>query len=202
MRLRLVFLSMLVLCLAAIPAVTQDDLYDNGPTNGTSDAWRINFGSTSNSFALASDATLTELNFAAWLFPGDVLEFVVVSITSSEFGGTTFFDGMVNFTQSGCMENQFGWNVCNEAGSLGTLNLSAGTYWLNLESASAGNEDPVYWDENSGPSSASVDTIGTVPSESFTLLGTRGGTTPEPGSLLLFGTGMFGLAAVLREKLF
>ena len=199
---RIASLLLLVLCLAAVPALTQDDLYDNGPTNGTVDAWRINFGSTSNSFVLSTDSTLTELNFAAWLFPGDVLEVVQVSITSSEFGGTTYFNGMVDFTQSGCVRNQFGWNVCNEAGSLGTLNLSAGNYWLNLQQASAGNEDPVYWDENSGPSLASVDSIGTVPSESFTLLGSSRGTTPEPNSILLFGSGMLGLAGLLRDKLF
>jgi hypothetical protein len=35
--------------------------------------------------------------------------------------------------------------------------------------------------------------------ESFTLTG--GGTTPEPSSILLFGSGILGLAGVLRRKL-
>ena len=56
--------------------------------------------------------------------------------------------------------------------------------------------DPVYWDENSGPSIASNNEVGTVPSESFTVLGSAGtsttGTTPEPGSILLFGSGILG----------
>jgi hypothetical protein len=65
--------------------------------------------------------------------------------------------------------------------------------------------DPVYWDENDGPSSASLNTVGTLGSESFTILGSSGsgtGTTPEPESILLFGTGVIGLGAVLRRKLF
>jgi PEP-CTERM motif-containing protein len=200
---RIAWPSLLALCLAAVPAVTQTDVYDNGPTNGTVDAWGINVGAvTSNSFVLASNQTVTELNFAAWLFPYDVLEIAEVSITSSEFGGTTFFDGVVSFTQSDCVENQLGWKVCNETGSFGPLNLNAGTYWLNLQGASAGNEDPVYWDENSGPSMASENSVGTIPSESFTLLGGSSGTTPEPSSIMLFGSGILGLAGILRRKLF
>ena len=192
-----------MLCLAAVPAVAQNDLYDNGPTNGTVNAWLINVGAiTSDSFVLASDSTVSGLQFAAWLFPGDVLETVDVSITSSEFGGTTFFDGSVSFMGSGCAMNELGWNVCTETGSFGPLNLGAGTYWLNLQSASVGNEDPVYWDENSGPSMASQNSVGTVPSESFTILGSSSGTTPEPSSILLFGSGILALAGVLRSKLF
>ena len=95
------------------------------------------------------------MNFAAWLFPGDVLESAEVSITSSEFGGTTYFDGTVNFTQSGCTTNSFGFSLCNETGSFSGDALNAGTYWLNLQNAIVNTGDPVYWDENSGPSSAS-----------------------------------------------
>jgi hypothetical protein len=53
--------------------------------------------------------------------------------------------------------------------------------------------------------------VGTIPSESFTVLGTQSttttsttttGTTPEPSSILLLGSGILGLAGVLRRKLF
>jgi hypothetical protein len=70
--------------------------------------------------------------------------------------------------------------------------------------------EPVYWDENSGvgchsagcPSTAYENTLGTIPSEAFTIGGgSGGGTTPEPSSILLFGSGLVGLAGVLRRKL-
>ena len=210
MKLRIALLSLLALCLVAIPALAQTDLYDNGAINGTADAWTINFGFVvSDTFTLGGSANVTGLSFGAWLAPGDVLETAEVQITSAEFGGTTFTDQVVNFTQSGCTGNQYGFNVCTETGSLGTsVNLGAGTYWLNLDNAVVNTGDPIYWDENSGASQASENTVGTIPSESFTILGggtttTGGGTSvPEPSSIMLFGSGILGLAGLLRRKLF
>ncbi len=203
------FIAFLLLfsSLLFVPA-SADDIYDNGPTNGTTNAWEINFGHiVSESFTVGSaGATITGLSFSAWVFPGDVLDGgVEVSITSAEFGGTTFLDERVNFTQSGCVANQYGFNVCTETSdsSFGTVNLTGGTYWLNLQNAQVKTNEPIYWDENSGPSQASENSVGTIPSESFTLLGRSGtGTTPEPSSIMLFGSGLFGLAGVTRRKLF
>ena len=115
MRLRFASLSLLLLCLAAVPAAAQTDIYDNGPINGTTDAWTINSGfAVSDSFTLGGAANVSGLNFGVWILPGDVLESAEVSITSGEFGGTSFFDRSVNFTASGCSANQFGYNVCTE----------------------------------------------------------------------------------------
>ena len=152
-------------------------LYSNGPINGTTDAWVINFGFiVSNSFPQASGSgSITSLSFGAWLFPGDVLQSVEVSITDAEFGGNTYFDGVVNFTQSDCLGNQYGFNVCTETGSFTVDNLPQGTFWLNLQNASVNTGDPVYWDENSGPSLASQNSVGTIPSEAFSLTGTNDG---------------------------
>lgn len=190
--------------LLPIAALSQNDdygdVYDNGRTNGTTNAWTINFGFVvSDTFTLTSSTEVIGLNFSAWLFPGDILESAEVSITSSEFGGRTFFDGNVNFTQGNCTSNQLGFNVCDETGSFGSVNLNAGTYWLNLQNAVVNNGDPVYWDENSGPSLASQNSVGTIPSESFTVLGScfAGANchqppppAPEPGSFLLLGSGI------------
>ena len=174
---RIASLTLLALCLAVVPAVAQD-VYDNGPTNGTTDGWTINFGfAVSDSFTLSSATTLNGLNFAAWVEPGDVLQSAEVSITSSEFGGTSYFDQTVSFTQSGCVSNQYGFNVCTETGAMNGPSLNAGTYWLNLSNAATSAGNPVYWDENSGPSSASENSIGTIPSESFTLTGSGSGTS-------------------------
>ena len=205
MKLTITATCLLVLCLAVTPAIAQQDLYDNGPTDGQDLAWTINFGfAMSNSFSLANSAIVNGLTFAAWLFPGDVLETVDVSITSSEFGGTTYFDQTVGFTTGGCFTNQLGFNICNESATFSGVGLNAGTYWLNLQNAVVNTGDPVYWDENGGPSFASSNSVGTMPSESFTMLGssTGTGTTPEPASLILFGSGILGVGALLRRKLF
>jgi PEP-CTERM motif-containing protein len=215
MKMRIASLSVLALwlTLAAVPAMAQV-VYSNGPTNGNTDAWTVNFGFiVSDTFNTNSpDTLITGVNFATWMFPGDTLSNAEISITSSENGGTSYFDSPVNFTQSGCVGNQYGYNVCNEASQALDINLAAtGTYWLNIQNASVASGDPVYWDENSGPSSASENTVGTIPSESFTVLGTQSttttsttttGTTPEPSSILLLGSGILGLAGVLRRKLF
>ncbi len=216
---RIASLSLLALCLtlAAVPAMAQT-VYSNGPTNGNTDAWTVNFGFiVSDTFNTNSpNTTISGITFATWMAPGDVLSSAEVSITSSENGGTSYFDQTVSFTQSGCVGNQYSYNVCNENGTLGgggaTL-ASTGTYWLNIQNASVSDGDPVYWDENSGPSQASENTVGTIPSESFTVLGsesstttststTTTGTVPEPSSIMLFGSGILGLAGMLRRKLF
>jgi hypothetical protein len=172
-------------------------IYENGPINGTVSKWEINGGfAVSDSFVVDTAGAITGLNFGAWLSPGDVLLSVEVSITSSEFGGTSFFDQTVSFTQSGCEGNGLGFNVCTESGTFSGPSLNAGTYWLNVSNAT-NNGHPIYWDENSGvdchstdcPSLASENAVGTIPSESFTLSGTPANqttttltVTPDPAS--------------------
>ena len=162
-------------------------IYENGPANGNTDAWTINYGFvTSDSFNVAANSTtVTGMTFTAWLFPGDTLTSVEISVSSSENGGTSYFDQTVNFTQGSCTGNQYGYNICTETASFTGLTLNAGTYWVNLQNASVPSSDPVYWDENSGagcdspgcPSLASENSVGSVPSEAFTILGDATTTT-------------------------
>jgi hypothetical protein len=198
---RIACITLLLLAWTPLPAVA--DVYNNGPTNGETNSWPLNFGfANSDSFVVNGvSADLTGLQFAAWLFPGDTLDTVEVSITSDEFGGTTYFDQVLSTNQNGCALNNFGFNVCTETADF-NLNLPGGTFWVNLSNAVVDNGDPVYWDENSGPSSASENEIGTIYSEAFTLNGTvnQTGTTPEISSILLFGTGAVGLVGILRRK--
>jgi len=139
-------------------------------------------------------------------------------MTSEPLGGTTYFDQVVNFTQSGCSVNQYGYNVCTETGMFNGPTLANGTYWLNLENAVVPSGDPVYWDENSGvgctspgcPSEATCNSCivkgnsapQNLPPESFTLYGNAVATTPEPGSLVLFGSGVLAVLGAARRRLF
>src|ERR1700690_4431863 len=215
----------LCLALAVIPASAQQVLYSNGSINGNTDAWTINFGYVvSDSFGVPSgwggSSTVTGFDFGVWEFPGDTMSSVDWSITSDEFGGTTYGSGTASIyggtggtlTDTFISSNQYGYNidqitVTNLAAGWG-LGLPAGTYWLNLQNAAVPNGDPVYWDENSGPSEASGSSVGTIPSEAFDITGTTcqpwdcNGYTPEPRSILLFGSGVLGFAGVLRRKLF
>ena len=202
------------LVLAASPAMA-GALYDNGPINGQIDAWTINFGFTVTD-SMEVHGTVQGLDFGAFLIPGDTVTGVEVSISSSPFGND-LFDQFVSTTQSNCFANQYGYNICTESATFNGPTLN-GNYWLTLQNATVPSGDPVYWDENSGvgclspgcPSQAQENTIGTIPSEAFTLIGsvsttttstTTTGTTPEPGSILLFGSGMLGLVAILRHKI-
>jgi len=200
-----------LLLLLSLPAAAQV-LYENGPINGQTDAWTINFGFVvPDTFTISTgSSTITGLAFGAWLSAGDVLQSVEVSITSEPFGGTTYFDQQVNFTQSGCFVNNYGFDVCTETGSFNGPTLNNGTYWVNLENAISSMGDPVYWDENSGigchspgcPSQAGGG-IGSIPSEAFSILGTSSGTgsVPEPGSLVLFAGGLLASVGFFRRRI-
>jgi PEP-CTERM motif len=200
------WVALFYLVLTTVSATAQNDLYDNGPGNGQQNAWTINFGFTvSDNFTLSNNSSVNGMIFTAWIFPDEAVMTGEVAITSSEFGGTTYFDQNVIFSQSGCFLNEQGFNVCTESSAFGTnVNLAAGTYWLTLENVlTNAPDDPVYWDQNSGPSLASQNSLGTIPSESFTVMGSSGsstGTTPEPGSLVLFASGALGVAGWIRRK--
>jgi len=219
MKTRVASLTILCLALAAIPASAQQDLYDNGPINGTTDAWTINFGYiVSDTFTLLNSSTVGGFSFGVWEFSGDTLTSLGWSFTAGENGGTIFASGTAsgnNLTDKFISSNQYGYDIDKITVTGLNVGLNATTYWLNLYNAAVPSGDPVFWDENSGigcggddgkgggcPSEPSENALGTIASEAFTITGTGGGTTPEPASAMLFGSGVVGLLAVLRRKLF
>ena len=157
-------------------------VYNNGPIDGNDTAWTINFGFVvSDTITIANATNLTGMTFGAWLYPGDVMQSAEISITSGPNRGTSYFDQTVDFTQANCSTNLIGFNVCTEiSASFNSPTLQPGTYWVNLQNAVV-NDDPVYWDQNSGvgctspgcPSTAWGTNGGPIPSESFTLLGSN-----------------------------
>jgi hypothetical protein len=218
---RIAVLTLLGLALAAVPAAAQvqRDIYNNGPINGTTDAWTINFGYVVSDTFTFTDLTgyfVDQFSFGVWEFPGDTMTSVDWSITSGENSGTVFGSGTAsvnngNLTDKFISTNQFGYNIDEiTASHLSITGLTNGaTYWLNLQNAVVPSGNPVFWDENSGagcrgagcPSMASESTVGTIASEAFTI-DEYVETTPEPGSIVLFGSGILGLTGVLRRKRF
>jgi len=229
LKLRIASLAILCLALAAAPAWAQ--IYDNGAINGTTDAWTINFGYiVSDSYVNGSGNPVTGFAFGVWEFPGDVMSSVDWSITSGENGGTLYGSGTAsgaNLRDKFISTNQYGYDIDEiSVTGVNVATTSGTTYWLNLQNAAVPSGDPVYWDENSGRgcrgtgcpppcalcasgSKASESTVGTIPSEAFTIPGGCGGggacgpsgPTPEPSSIMLFGSGILGLVEVLRRKL-
>jgi hypothetical protein len=226
MKVRIALLTILCLALAAVPAFAQDWFYDNGPINGTTDAWAINFGYvvSDSFFTNAQIAEVSGFQFGVWEFPGDVLSSVDWTITGSENApcpsdlclGSGTASG-ANLTDQFISTNRYGYDVdLISVSGLRVLASSGVNEWLNLANASVPSGNPVYWDENSGagcggdncPSSASESAVGTIAGEAFTIGGPECGagrpscgTTPEPGSILLFGSGILGLVGVIRRKL-
>ena len=199
-------LSLLVVALAVAVSAGAQTLYSDGPINGQTDAWTINEGFVVNdSFTIANNnSTITGLSFGAWLFAGDTLESAEVLISSEPFGGTIYYEQQVNFTQSGCFLNNYSFDVCTETASFNGPTLGSGTSWLSLMNAVSADGNPVYWDENSGPSMACEgDCLGSIPAEAFTILGnssSTSGSVPEPSSLLLFSGAVLSAAGMVRRK--
>jgi hypothetical protein len=212
---RIASLSLLAVCclmLAVSPAMA-DTLYNNGAYNGTTDAWTINFGfSVSDSFNVAANSSIEDLHIVYWdASTSDLLTTVDMAIGSTSFGGTP--QTLTGVTNTFLGTNQFGYALYQADYSFSNIPWSgAGFVTLSNACSTSGCSvsNPIYWDENSGPSTAYENTIGSIPSEAFTLTGTVGsgsgsgsgsGTTPEPSSIMLFGSGILGLAGVLRRKL-
>jgi hypothetical protein len=218
MKTLIVSLTILCLALAAVPASAQ--LYDNGPVNGETDAWTINYGyQVADSFTLtAATNNVQQVQFWAWLIPGDTATSVEALITTQPFGGKTLFDQVLNLTQSNCFTNSTSagaFDVCRETTSLFNFQLGKGTNWLQLQDGivTGTGETPLYWDENSSagcggndgkgggcPSLAYENYLGTIPSEAFTIDGTHG-AVPEPsGVMVMLGAGFFVFAGGLIRR--
>jgi hypothetical protein len=158
------------LVLGSAAAMADTVVYNNGAPNGN-DAWTINFGFwVEDSFTLTTTGNLTQINFAAWLIPGDVIQTVrwtIFSAGAGAGGGGPILRSGTAVVTSGA---SCGTDCLEETFSLPSLHLTPGTYYLRLQNAVVTNGDPAYWAESGGPSKAYQSTAGSIPSESFQVI--------------------------------
>jgi uncharacterized repeat protein (TIGR03803 family) len=163
------------------PVPAQGYLYVNGPVNGICDiqncdvdAWTINFGyAVTNS--IGGGGTAAGFEFAVWMAPGDTLTSVQWSLGSTPFG-SDIAQGTAsgsNLSSVFLETNSYGYDIYQVAVSGLNASVNIGT-WLTLQNASVPSGDPVFWDENNGPSQAQETSIGTIPSESFNVIAGNG----------------------------
>ena len=195
-KLPILICALALLCLPGLlPAAP---LYVNGALNGSIDAWTINFGySVTNSFDISGASTATGVDFGAWYVPGDSFVTVDWMIGTTAYG-SEIGSGTAAVSEAFQYTNGFGYDIYVDSFSLPSLGLAPGTYWLTLQNAVMAGGNPVYWDENDGPSSAFENAEGAIGSEYFAINGPAS-SVPEPASLILIGSGLL-FAAVLRRK--
>ena len=209
-------LTILCLMLAVAPAMA-DTLYSNGPYNGTNDAWTINFGfSVSDSYVNSfPDFSIEDLHIVYWdASSTDLLTTVDMGLGSTSFGSdfSGGFKTLTGVTNTFLGTNQYGYFLYQADYTFPNIDVPQGVGYVTLQNACSTSgcsvSNPIYWDENSGPSTAYENTIGSIPSEAFTLSGCPtsspdcGPPVPEPSSILLFGSGILSLAGILRRSLF
>jgi hypothetical protein len=200
-------------------SVVAQSIYENGQVNFDSSAWSF-MGSRywiSDTFTVsAGNPTINGISIWTQLFMTDHDPTVEVAITSQANGGTVYFDQVLQFSESNCQANGWGYNICQETASwTNGPALPIGTYWVTLKNGSLQHSIYAWWMQNSGvachspgcPSQAEFYPGNTIPSEAFTITGTTNddnGKTPNPKTssrLFLFGGGFTGLAGMLRRMI-
>src|ERR1022692_4704442 len=141
---------------------------------------------------------------------------------SSGFGGTPIASGLATDNLTLTSRGGFGLTEYNNLVMGLNVHLGQGTYWFavvpndpaaggrsfesntfGLNSVGTSISDQQFFNSNFfGVNYVNSDTQGTFPNFSAGVyVSSGGGTTPEPSSILLFGSGILGLAGVLRRKL-
>ena len=194
------FLAVCFLAVSGIPANAIDVLYNNGGGSEYLQAWDISGSNmASNQFTCSFSTCNTQiLEFDATPTPGTDATTVNWSITSSPLGGgSTFASGTSALPQIYACDPD--GVVCLFDINFATA-LSGGSYYLNL----TGVDAPLGWATASHPLNGNnaYSIIDGVEMDNIAGMGFKieGTSTPEPGSVLLFGSGLLGVAGMLRRR--
>ena len=199
------------LCLFMGPSVKADTLlYSDGPINGTLDAGGISQGRgpLSDSFTVGGNSALTVAVVGLWLSPGDTPVAVDWEIGTTPFGSDIASGTSSFFDQTNMGPNAGNFDIWQSSLDIGGAVHAGTTYWFSLSNATTdptfSGDDFVYWDVNNGPSSAFQLANGSdhpVGAQPFDIFGNPVTTTPEPGSILLLGSGLLSLAGIRRRPI-
>ena len=209
---RVAVLVFTILCVViAVPAFGV--IYEDGPTDGTTNAFYIDgpgpgpFSQTiSDGFFPQHDGNALVLQMVMWVPTGSVPVAGVWSLGTSPFG-SDLGGGSGVTGETYLFTNGFGYDVFDVTFSMGGLPMSRSNfYWLTMSNAndsSGGQMDA--WDMNGGPAICQFAQAGNdlgdcgAGGESFTI-NPGGSPTPEPNSLLMLGSGVLSFGALLRRR--
>ncbi len=224
MKIRIASVTFLtILCLAlTVSAFAGTTFYNDGGIDGNDNGFFISgpnlpnpagsFQDISNGFISAASGTPTQLEFGEWVASGSTPTSISYEIGTTAFG-TDLGSGTVAQNSGNSVflfTNGFGYGIYDVTIGVTSGAMTAGNeYWVSLSNATnTGSLQTGAWDlpgASGGPATCNFRQSGTnfgdcgLGGESFTL--SNPGTTPEPSSILLFGSGILGLAGVLRRKL-
>ncbi len=223
------FFLLTILCFALSTASAQV-LFTSGPINGNLNAFIIDgpggpFGqSISDEFVATMTGNASTLNFGEWTL-GGAPTVVNWSLGTTSFGSDIASGGGAVVTSTFFGTDGFGYGVYNTQVSISGSLMAGNTYYLSLSGANdVGGSQFDAWDDNESTLASCYFENGsgsggcpTNESESFTITSSTTSTSttcsgcycgrdginciPEPSAILLFGSGILGLAGVLRCKL-
>jgi len=212
LKIRIATLLLTILCLAL--SANAGTLFTSGPILGTLNGFFVDGPNPgpfqqwiSDGFVDTTSGMANQVSIGLWTLGGAPTT-VSYEIGSTSFGGPGLAAG-TSLSNVFLFTNSFGYSIYQTTFNITPTPLTALTpYYLSIGNVNdAGGTQEDAWDVNESPLASCyfMNPSGsggcpTTESQAFTISG-GGGTTPEPSSILLFGSGILGLAGVLRRKL-